>query len=135
MITSELPHTCIGQLDVEPRTVDGKGGNPWWLIARCDDEIVSYYRWWIQRVHHIKIHPPLFGAHISVLRGEEPKQNKDRWGAHQDQTVTISYGHELTHIQGYWFLPAQCAALEEIRLEFALSPQPDFGFHLTIGRL
>ena len=131
--TQHLPHRCHALLDVEPRTADGKGGNPWWLIARCDDEIVEYYRWWVHRVHQLKLHRPLFGAHISVMRGEEPLYQHELWGSHQDQIVEITYGHELTHAQGYWFLPAQCRALEELRLSFGLERQPQFGFHLTIG--
>ena len=59
--TQHLPHQCTAILDIEPRTAEGKGGNPWWLIARCDDEIVEYYRWWVNRMHHIKLQRPLFG--------------------------------------------------------------------------
>ena len=133
--TQHLPHRCRALLDVEPRTACGKGGNPWWLIARCDGEIVEYYRWWINRVHQIKVQRPLFGAHVSVMRGEAPLCGHDQWGVHQDQSLEIAYGHELTHAQGYWFLPVQCRALEEVRLTFGLEARPQFGFHLTIGSL
>ena len=128
-----LPHTCSALLDIEPRAYNGKGGNPWWLIARCDDEIVEYYRWWVQRMYHMKLQRPLFGAHISVMRGEEPTHGHDLWGTHQDVRVEIKYGHELTSVHGYWFLSARCEVLEEVRQSFGLSPQPEFGFHLTIG--
>ena len=131
--TQQRPHHCQALLDVEPRTACGRGGNPWWLIARCDPEIVEYYKWWVKRAHQIHLHRPLFGAHVSVMRGEQPSRGHELWGSHQDLSVEIKYGHAITHAHGYWFLPVECEALEQLRLSFGLEARPQFGFHLTIG--
>ena len=67
------------------------------------------------------------------MRGEESLQGHALWGSHQDLSIEIRYGHELTHAQGYWFLSVKCEALKTVRLSFGLDPQPQFSFHLTIG--
>tara|TARA_B100000609_G_scaffold199317_1_gene202040 strand:+ start:20082 stop:20495 length:414 start_codon:yes stop_codon:yes gene_type:complete len=134
IIQKELTLQMNGILDFEPTTQDGKGGNPWWLILRCDDEVVRYYLWWIEKTEGIKLQRPLFGAHISVMRGEEAQQNATLWKEQQDTTCDFRYSHIVETQDGFWWLPVESRMLREIRAFYGLSPLPDFGFHLTIGR-
>jgi len=127
-------HNCEGVLDFEPKTADGKGGNPGWLILRCDDGIGEYYQWWIEKHHHIKIERPLFGGHVSVMRGELPTENADAWKNRQDERVAFQYHHEFQSADGFWWLPVSCPKMEQLRLSFGLSALPEHGFHMTIGR-
>lgn len=135
MLSKEFPFLCSAHVDYEPRTPCGKGGNPWWLILRTDDAIIEYYQWWIESELRIKLQRPLFGAHISVIRGEEPIHNSSLWKIRQGESLQVYYSPFLEHAEGFWWLPILCPQLEEIRLELGLSPQPQYGFHMTVGRV
>lgn len=114
----------------------------WWLVLECDPDIPRYYQWWIQKSLHIKgLCEPSWGAHVSVIRGEEPREDlQSLWGKYQGERVEFRYqakprqsGDTTGDRPGnFWFLDVECSRLQEIRAELGLVVYPKF--HLTVGR-
>lgn len=123
-----------GKIIYDP--VAGNANNPWWVIVECPKDIIDYYHHWILKELGLKINKPLFGAHISVIRGEEPPSElQSLWRKHHEQEVEFTYTHDV-HSEGtYYWLDVECAELSELRNELGLDPHVQFGFHLTIGRI
>lgn len=146
--------------------------DPWWLILRCDDQLSSYYRWWIAKeaTHDVPSHKWLsvaeisspnvswditqkgisllssaWGAHVSVVRGEKPK-DLSVWNKHKNKKISFEYSPEYLNTNGkHFWIKAFSRQLEDIREEMGLTPQPTYfdkrdgktkvnPFHLTIGR-
>lgn len=106
-----------------------------WVILECPTDLLTYYWNWVYRETHVKLHKPRFGSHISVIRGNEVcDRTSDVYRKHHEKTLTFSYANDLQTNGDYWWLPVSCPILEAIRDELGLSPIPEFGFHLTIGR-
>ena len=123
----------IGKLTYSPRS--HLGSNEKWLVVMCDDEISAYYRSLFYREfpYKGKLTRPVWGTHISVIRGEYIP-NMKLWGLDANKTVEFEYeGGVLDNTEYYW-LKTQCPYLSELRQKYGLSPNPRFGFHLTIGR-
>ena len=66
----------------------------WWMIATIEGELTEYYAWFVERNSGIILQRPAWGAHISVIRGEEPI-NKELWKKRQDEEVTILYDPDV----------------------------------------
>lgn len=125
---------ATGKIVYDP--VAGKAQNPWWVIVECPKDIIEYYQHWITKEEGIKLNKPLFGAHISVVRGEEPPEDcRDLWRKMQEQEVEFTYAHEVETDGEYYWLRVECEELNQLRKELGLSEHVQFGFHLTIGRL
>jgi hypothetical protein len=118
---------------------DPTGGNaydPWWIIIECPNDIIHYYQNWIRNEKGIRLNKPLYGAHISVLRGEEPTQHKKYlWKKYQNEEITFYYDHKVQSNGVHWWLNVYCERLKEIRQELGLEGEIKFDFHLTIGRV
>ncbi|WP_375347355.1 hypothetical protein ACEWPB_28850 (plasmid) [Priestia megaterium] len=54
----------------------GKAFDAWWVIIQCPEVILNYYHYWIVKETGLRLNKPLFGSHISMIRGEEPLKNK-----------------------------------------------------------
>jgi hypothetical protein len=114
----------------------GKAKNPWWVIVECPKDIIQYYHHWITKEEGVKLNKPLFGSHISVVRGEEPSNDKKNlWGRRKEKIVTFTYNHEVGMENDYYWLRVHCQELNELRIELGLPPNVEFGFHLTIGKV
>lgn len=125
---------ATGTLVYDP--VAGKAQNPWWVIMECPKDIIEYYHHWITTVEGIKLNKPLFGAHISVVRGEEPPiEFKEKWKQQNGKELAFAYKHEVENNGEYWWLRVRCPALNELRKELGLNAEVEFDFHLTIGRV
>jgi hypothetical protein len=134
MINMSEKFTSIGKIVYDPTA--GNAKNPWWVIVECPKDILDYYHHWIKKEENIKLNKPLFGAHISVVRGEEPPLEKQNlWRKYHEKEITFSYQHEVENLNEYYWLSVECPELNELREELGLSPEVEFGFHLTIGRV
>ncbi|MNC01393.1 hypothetical protein D3C81_958460 [compost metagenome] len=111
----------------------GKAANQWWVIIRGDEGIIDYYKHWIEKKNKVLINKPLFGSHISVVRGEEPT-HKELWRYNHDVEVEFEYSNQIDTLNGYWWVPVKCERLSELRVKLGLSAEPLHGFHLTIGK-
>ncbi len=152
-------HTAIGRIKYDPprpgmrkRTrASGANNKDYWCILQVDTEITRYYRWWIQRhlwawtaVQPDWLCQPSWDAHVSVIRGEHPRQNLDLWRKYDGVKVEFKYAHyprkttmedrdnRYTKDGDFWFIDVECPLIDHIRAELGLSTH--FHYHLTVGR-
>lgn len=97
-------------------------------------EIIDYYRNRILTMTKTKIQKPLWGAHISVVRGEEPK-DKSMWKAMDGKVVDVRLLRPLKNNDMYWWFDVYVPELHTLRQQLGLSFQPRQPFHLTVGRV
>ena len=136
MDASYYIHKGIGRLQFDPQQ-GTKNYDPWWCLLMVDQQIVDYYCW-----HSLKWGKPisknmLWGAHVSVIKGEE--SNSSLWGCDFGE-IEFYYTNVIRYDNGcHAWLDVWCDRLHEIRAELGLSPKIGFGghprhFHLTLGR-
>lgn len=129
--------TSAGKLMYDPHK-SGKRiikASDWWIILKTDEGIVDYYKHWIRKHYDVKFENTIWGSHISVNRGVVPPK-KELWNKHKGEMVEFTYTNRVYRVNDIFFcVDAYSTRLEEIRLELGLSKQPNYGFHLTIGRL
>ncbi len=124
----------------------------WWCVLEIDsgNELVRYYRWWIDKTFLNPIELPNNGlksqswpAHISVVRGEQPKEEyRHLWKKYHKQKVEFEYDFVSNFKIGknnkgkepgvFYIVEVKCPLLTEIRKEFGL--KYDWPLHLTFGR-
>lgn len=105
-----------------------------WITLWCNESIIKYYNYWIQRALHVKLNKPLYGAHITVIAGKyEDMREHDCWKKYDGEEIKYYYDHDVKCDNGYYWLHIECPRLTEIRNEFGLSDLPKYYFHLTIG--
>ena len=106
-----------------------------WLILQCDDDICKYYAALFRRETPWlpKLARPVWGAHISVIRGEKI-QNPHLWGKGNKVPINFEWEPGVCDNGEYYWLKVKCDALLDIREAFGLSREPRFGLHLTVGR-
>jgi len=109
--------------------------DPWWLILKTDEQIVKYYQYWILKYYAAKFEKTVWGSHVSVIRGSEPK-HKNLWKKYQGKKIEFSYDNNIYQANPKFLcINAYSEELQHIREELGLSPIPPYGFHITIGRL
>lgn len=106
-----------------------------WALLECDDQIGSVYRslYSLEYFYLPKIQKPLWGSHISIVRGETVlsdriKQEIDR--------LAVEY-YYLPNMQSngvHFYLPVICPILDDIRELFGLGPSC-VNYHLSIGNI
>lgn len=108
--------------------------DPTWVILECDREIVEYYTWFLRK-KGVKLEFPMWGSHVSVIRGEiKNLEDYEQWGEQAEEVISFQYGDLVTN-GTHWWLEAQSKELEHIRLNLQLPSRPSSGFHLTIGKI
>lgn len=124
----------IGKLIYSPRSHLGDPSK--WLILACDDEICKYYSVLYRQEYPWlpKLMRPVFGAHISIIRGEKVP-NYNLWRMDENKIIEFEYDPGVINNDEYYWLRVKCPYLEDLRIKYGLSPQPKYGFHLTIGRV
>lgn len=107
-----------------------------WLVLMCDDALSEYYRTLFKREFpwKTKLMRPVWGTHVSVIRGEVIP-NSDIWGLGKDSIVNFEYEGGVKDNGEYYWLKVRCDELAAIRQAYGLPRSPQFGFHLTIGRV
>jgi hypothetical protein len=120
-----------GKIIYDP--IAGKANNKWWVIVECDENIIKYYKYWVEKYYKVELNKPLFNAHISVVRGEEPL-NKELWRYNHECEVDFYYSVDIENENGYWWLRVFSKDLEDLREKLGLNKDVKFGFHLTIGK-
>lgn len=130
-----------------------KRANQPWVIVKVPESIAFYYRAQIQRnlinpfqqepvpnqdgdleIVPDRIHPPKWGAHITVLDGRfsVPTNKMQNWGKHDGETVDFEYSPIVHQVWKFFVLPVKSPKLDTIREELGLDPHP---LHITVGRL
>ncbi|HJU39211.1 MAG TPA: hypothetical protein VJ724_06520 [Tahibacter sp.] len=110
------------------------GSTRWWLIVDADPELGRYLRHlYTISEHRIRVlQAPLWGPHVSVIRGEEPAAS-DAWGALDGATVEFRYDPLARETDGYVWCPVDCDAVLDLREQLGLTREPNPSLHLTIG--
>ena len=107
---------------------------PWWVLLLCDNEIPSYYNYWLKKRGVYIEKYSLYGSHVSLVKGEKIV-NKNIWKKHHKKKVVFEYSHTIFDNGKHWWLLAKSPFFAQIRTELGLSPKPyNFNFHLTVGR-
>ena len=135
MDSSKFVFESSGRIIYDPIRKGLKTKDKWWVIIQTDPDIVKYYRYYLKNVYHMHhVVDPAWGSHISILRGEKPRDDKMQlWNKlHAGKKINFVYTHEVYGNDEYWWLNVYAPELFEIRQEFNLPI--NFGFHLTVGK-
>ena len=135
-------HTSTGIIRYDPPRGKMKKKTDWWAVVNVDREITRYYRWWVMKEKWIDLCQPSWDAHISIIRGERPKDHlMHLWKKYNGHKVEFRYKHNVRQSgdttgwdrpDSYWFVEVDCPLLIDIRKELELPH--DWKLHLTIGR-
>lgn len=122
-----------GKILYSPRTHLSSSQN--WAILSCDDEISKYYRALFHQefFYKPKLTRPVWGAHVSFIRNEKVL-NHQLWRLDENKIVEFEYEGGVKDNSEYYWLKVHCPYLSDLRIKYGLSPEPRFGFHLTVGR-
>src|SRR5690606_15094338 len=85
-------------------TFSGEPSDKWWLVIDADPQIGSYYRHLYSAKYHLcrTVQRPAWKEHISVIRNEEPPEDKKSlWELYDGQIVTFHYHYELQISESY----------------------------------
>lgn len=130
--------SCTGKVTYDPKRPGMKGNTKWWCVIDIGNDLPAYYRWWLERERHTWLCVPAWGGHISVVRGEHPKQ-ADQWKYLHGTTVTFEYLHGYVGVSpdkdigGHFFwVYVRCKQLDEIRQRLGLPT--GWTYHFTVGR-
>ena len=110
------------------------GSTQWWLIIDADPELGRYLRH-LYTVHHRRtraLQAPLWGVHISVIRGETPVDAND-WRRDDGACVEFTIDPVARETEGYVWFPVECAPVLDLRERLGLPREPEPSLHLTIG--
>lgn len=110
------------------------GSTRWWLIVDADPELGRYLRH-LYTIGHRRtrtLQAPLWGVHVSVIRGEEPP-DASTWGRDDGARVEFEIDPHACETEGYVWYPVRCDAMLELRERLGLAREPEPALHLTIG--
>ena len=110
------------------------GTTRWWLIIDCDPELGRFLRHLFELGHYRtrSLQPPLWGTHISVIRGEQPLM-ADAWGELDGVAVEFAYMPIVHETNRFAWCQVECPEALALREAFGLSRQSQPPLHLTIG--
>lgn len=137
-----------GRLMFAPERGEGfrKVGKLKTLVLELDGQtgLAHFYRQQVYREYGpwCNLAPPLFGLHVTIIRGHGDKFNHA--GLHElsgQQRMTVQadpYGLARTSWAkanpGFWYLPVSSPQIDELRDRFNVKAVFPFAPHLTIGR-
>ena len=114
----------------------------WWAVVNVDKEITRYFRWWVKKELWVDLYQPSWDAHISIIRGEKPPEDKMHlWKKYHKQKIEFEYSLNVRQSgdttgwdrpNPYWFVEVHCPLLKQIRDEFGFPS--NWKQHITIGR-
>lgn len=126
-----------GKLRYSPQLLGSRADSfSWWLVVDCDPEIGKYYRhlYYLANYKCQNLLRPSWAEHISVIRNEEPSEDKKSlWKKYDGQEVVFQYHPEVRGDGLYFWLDVDCDFLLDIRAEIGLSRDPEYPLHLTVG--
>ena len=110
-----FPHATVGTFRYGPAIRgdslvrrDG-ASTEWWLILDIDPELGRYLRAEYSRLRYRTVvpQPPLWGTHVSVIRGEEPP-DETAWKKFDGERVEVRYAAGVFETKEYLWLPVAC---------------------------
>jgi hypothetical protein len=112
-----------------------------WITLQCPNDVVNYYKFWVEKFLGKKISTSYHEPHVTVLAGKYEKglDKHPLWGKYQGRRVEFEYDSTI-HTDAPWFtqgkyfwLRVHCPFLRHVRRELGLKPTPYHPYHLTIG--
>jgi hypothetical protein len=134
MDSSHYCHTSTGIILYDPG-IGTHHFDPWFALLTCDQGIIDYLSWFMER-HGLPVHKgSRWGAHVTFVRCEEPP-NRDAWGKYAGEEVPFHYTHVVHWTNGWHaWVDVWCPRLTEIRQELGLVAKTTARYHLALGRL
>jgi hypothetical protein len=126
-------HESVGRVQYDPG-LGTRTFEPWWALLLCDEGIVDYYAWLLQRHGIALMKGSSYGAHVCFVRGAEPP-DKSAWGF-DPGPVAFRYTNVIRWDNGrHAWLDVYSPALAELRARLGFHTPDKMSFHLTLGRL
>ena len=131
-----------GKIIYDPYRGKMKKKTAWWAVVEIDKEITRYFRWWVKRELHVDLFAPSWDAHVSIIRGEQPRKGDEHlWKKYDKQIIEFDYSLNVRQSgdttgwdrpNHYWFVEVTCPQMKQMRDEFGF--KSDWKQHITIGR-
>jgi hypothetical protein len=131
-----FPFVSYGILTYDPG-LGTKHYEPWWCLLKLDNELCRYYSWHMNTVEPIAPPNSLWGFHSSVLKGEVPTKNIDKWGKDNGKRIEFHYSNYISYSNGrHAWINMYCEELSELRDYYGLYTNGGkLKYHMTLGRL
>lgn len=78
------------------------------------------------------INRPMWGKHVTIVRGDEPGFKSKNWKKHEGEMIDIYYSPIVSQKWKFWSLPVKSDNLSFYRAELGLGPIHNF--HITVAR-
>ncbi len=106
-----------------------------WVLLECDDQIGAMYRslYSLEYFYKEKIQKPLWGTHISIIRGESILNERVKNDIN-GMSIEFYYSSRMHTNSCHFWLPVLCPLLDTIREEFVLGKSV-VRYHLSIGNI
>ena len=108
-------------------------------MVRFDCDLFAYYSWFLEKRFNLKLNKPLRGTHLTIINDKFDPETEYLY----DQGRQLFHGKEIriqydptlirANDKGHWWINAQSDDAKNIRSVMGLTPDPYFGFHITIG--
>lgn len=105
------------------------------IIDLPHDDLDLYYQWFLTKKYGtwLKTQRPMFGKHVTVVRGDEAGFKSPNWKKHEGEKIDVYYAPgDLRREWEFWALPVKGDGLFELRQEVGLARFHDF--HITVAR-
>ncbi len=104
------------------------------IIDLARDDIDLYYQWFLLKQYGtwLSLQRPMFGNHITIVKGDETGFKSQNWGLHEGKRVTFLLSPVISKTHTFWSLPVIFPEGNSIRNDLQLNKK--MNFHLTIGR-
>jgi len=133
----------IGKIEFDPINVTKKHNKQasWKKTAmvKFDCDIWEYYSWFLKKRFNLYLNKPLRGTHLTIINDKFDPETEYLY----DQGRQLFHGKEIriqydptlirANDKGHWWINAQSDDAKNIRSVMGLTPDPYFGFHITIG--
>jgi hypothetical protein len=96
------------------------------------DDLTAFYRWLVKRRYHLDLQAPMFGNHVTIVRGDERPPKTKAWEKYEGHKLTVELSPRIYKAHHFWVLPVVSDRCYEIRRELGL--YNFHNLHLTIGR-
>ena len=133
----------IGKIEFDPVNVTKKHNKQasWKKTAmvKFDCDIWEYYSWFLKKRFNLYLNKPLRGTHLTIINDKFDPETEYLY----DQGRQLFHGKEIriqydptlirANDKGHWWINADSDDAKNIRSVMGLTPDPYFGFHITIG--
>jgi len=152
----EYQFETYGKIVYDPPRGTMKHRTQWWCVVDLKElDLIDYYRWWVDREwvqadsRNMKrrYHRPVHWPHISVIRGEKPRQNIQDWGKYMaGETIKFRYTNQVRQTSNayyadepdrFWFIDTEWGDYTKFRKHFGLNWEhkgKPFRGHVTVAK-